>query len=534
MSNNDNTQEPDSGMPDGAVNVVPATLPTPEEPTMEMDLSEPQQDLSAEQAPVVAKPAAEDELDDKPTITPLAPLAPSTTVRQEFETFFELGKVAWNDDAETLPIPETTTERIDQALTAFPNEDIAASEQGREWAATLEQSGSVLTRKAYFGEAMEREGSNWRQTVTGEKGNLHAAFPSFKDEPGAKITGERAMLRVRALVGLGSMIHVPLWHSGFWITLKAPPESEMLNLHARLAEEKIALGRQTWGLSFANNSVFLAGWVTDFILANSFGTTLKDPNDLRSKISSLDIPTLIWGIASVIWPRGFQYARSVLDQSGEQYQIVKERLNIPKLFWTDTSTLTPWQISHMGNRHGQTMSPESVARYRDEFTRGKGRLVSIHENVKVMLRVPSLDQYLNSGQKWVNNIVAMVDRAFAMKNEDQLRDAYIMDQGKATNMRQFAHWVEYIDADGRIIEDEATIESTFDALSSSDEMRGAFFEEVRKFMEDSTVSVVAVPAASEEDRKRELPRFPHLLPIDALSVFFILLVQKIRIIRSRP
>jgi len=401
------------------------------------------------------------------------------------------------------------------------------------WVKTLEQAGAVTTRQNWFGKMFDREPSQWRQSVPSEKGGLHAAYPSFKDEVGTKITGERAMLRVRALVGLGSMVHVPLWHSGFWITLKAPPDTELLELHRRLAEEKITLGRQTWGLSFANNSVFLSAWVTDFILANSYGTTLKDPSELRSKISSLDIPTLIWGIACVIWPRGFQYARSVLDQTEHQYLTIKEKLNVPKLFWTDTSSLTPWQISHMGNRHGATMSNEAVQRYREEFTRGKGREVQLTDELKLMLRVPSLDQYLNSGQKWVNNIVAMVDRAFAMKNQDQARDAFISDQGKATNMRQFSHWVESIDAEGRVIDDEATIEQTFDALSSSDELRRKFFEHVRVFMEDATISTVAVPAASEEDRAKALPRFPHLLPLDVLSVFFILLVQRTQLIQSR-
>lgn len=536
MSNNDNTQAPAGETPEGdtPVDAVSADQLPVEEPALEIDLGEHQQDLSDAQIPAASDaPAQEGELSNKSTYTPLPPLAPSTTVKQDFETFLDLGKVVWSDSAETLSLPETTPERTDQALTSFPNENVGASKEGREWALGLERAGAVTTRQNWFGQVFDREGSQWRQTVQSEKGGLHAAYPSFKDEVGTKITGERAMLRVRALVGLGSMVHVPLWHSGFWITLKAPPDSELLELHRRLSEEKITLGRQTWGLSFANNSVFLSAWVTDFILANSYGTTLKDPSDLRAKISSLDIPTLIWGIACVIWPRGFQYARSVLDQTEKQYNIIKEKLNVPKLFWTDISSLTPWQISHMGNRHGATMSNEAVQRYRDEFTRGKGREVELTEALKLTLRVPSLDQYLNSGQKWVNNIVAMVDRAFAMKNEDQARDAFISDQGKATNMRQFSHWVEFIDAEGRVIDDEETIEQTFDALSSSDDLRRKFFEHVRVFMEDSTISTVAVPAASEEDRAKALPRFPHLLPLDVLSVFFILLVQRTLLIQSR-
>lgn len=504
------------------------TLETPvEHPPVSPETAE-------EEQLVVGDPQAlgDDDMQTKRAFMKLDPLPPSLTVQQDDETFMDLGKVKWVDSIETLAIPEDTPTRTDEVMSSFPNVDIAATEQGEEWAEYLRRSTVVRTRGNWFGEIFDRDGSAWRQSVESQKGKLHAAFPTFKDEVGTKITGERAMLRVRALVGLGSMIHVPLWHSGFWITLKAPPDGELLELHQRLAQEKIQLGRQTWGLSFANNSVFLAAWVTDFILNNSYGTTLKDPADLRKKISSLDIPTLVWGIACVIWPRGFQYARSVLDQGEEQYRVIKEKLNIPKLFWTDTTALTPWQISHMGNRSGPTMSAETVQRYRDEFTRGKGREIELRPGLKLMLRVPSLDQYVNSGQKWVNNIVAMTDRVFQMDN-DQSRDAYIVAQGKATNMRQFGHWVESIDAEGRLIADEQTIESTLDALSADDELRKEFFEEVRKFMEESTVSTVAVPAVTQGEREKELPRFPHLLPLDTMSTFFILLVQKTLLIQSR-
>ncbi len=496
--------------------------PSPEHGTIELEVGE---------AQVLGDP--DEDLQTKRSYLKLDPLPPSPTVTQEDETFMDLGKVGWSEIAETLPIPEDTPERSDAVVDSFPNEDIAATEKGREWGETLARSSAVRTRGNWFGEMFDREGSAWRQRVMSEKGSLHAAYPSFKDEIGTKITGERAMLRVRALVGLGSMVHVPLWHSGFWITLKAPPDGELLELHRRLADEKISLGRQTWGLSFANNSVFLAGWVMDFILRNAHGTTLKDPADLRSKISSLDIPTLVWGIACVIWPRGFQYARSVLDQGEEQYRIIKERLNVPKLFWTDTSSLTPWQISHMGNRHGPTMSAETVQRYRDEFTRGKGREVELAEGLKVTLRTPSVDQYLNSGQKWVNNLVQMAERVFEMRQDDQSRDKYILDQGKATNMRQFSHWVERIDVEGRVIEDEPTIELTFDALSADDALRKRFFTEVQKFMEDATISTVALPALTDKEREKALPRFPHLLPLDTLSTFFTLLVQKVQLIQSR-
>jgi hypothetical protein len=301
-----------------------------------------------------------------------------------------------------------------------------------------------------------------------------------------------------------------------------------------MTEEKITLGRQTYGLAFANNSVIYNGWLMDFALAHVYDSSLKTElqENMRNHISSLDIPTIAWGLACVIWPGGFPYARSVLDQTTEQNKVIKEILKIGKLLFVDNASLSAWQISHMANSHGSTMTLESISRYRDEFTRGKGRVVKIADKLNITLRNPSLDQFLTSGQKWVHNIVNMVDRSFGLPPSDGVRDSYILDQGKATNMRQYAHFVESIDADGQTIDDLETVEQTIDALSSDDDIRKAFFDGVKNYIEDSTIAVVAIPV-TEVGEKTNLPRFPHLLAIDVTSVFFILLVQKIPHIQAR-
>jgi hypothetical protein len=166
------------------------------------------------------------------------------------------------------------------------------------------------------------------------------------------------------------------------------------------------------------------------------------------------------------------------------------------------------------------------------------RKVRLTDQISITLRRATMDQYLNSGAKWVNNIIRLVDEAFERPANEAVRDAYIMDQGKATNMRQYAHMVESIDiggeddADPQRITDEETIEQTLDVLSANDDIREAYFKGNKDFIEDATIAIVAVPVTEDEDRGA-LPRFPHLLAIDPLSVFFILLVQKIPQIQMR-
>jgi len=52
-----------------------------------------------------------------------------------------------------------------------------------------------------------------------------------------------------------------------------------------------------------------------------------------------------------------------------------------------------------------------------------------------------------------------------------------------------------------------------------------FEEEVRKFITESIISVIAVPSISEEEDAQALPNHPHLVPLDMASVFFVQQVQ---------
>lgn len=458
---------------------------------------------------------------------------PSTNTVQESEVSSPLEKDAI-DDGYTIPLGGDTAARISAALNALPNVNIDDTESGNKWLETITDTKYTMSYGDGFQSTVTREGAAYRQTVPSERGKLSIGTPKFSDQGNIKLTGESAVLRVRALTGLGSIVQVPLWHSGFWITLKAPSESAMLELNRRFAEEKITLGRMTYGLAFANNSVFFAGWLMDFALSHVYETTLKPEiaDSLRSRISTLDIPLIAWGLACVIWPRGFPYSRAVLDQTTEQNKIIREKINVAKCLWTDTASLTDWQVGHMAGRHGRNMTAESIDRYRNEFTLGKQRTIKLSDDLEITMRVPSLDQYLTSGQKWVNNIVMMVDKAFGLPPNDGVRDRYILDQGKATHMRQYSHWVESLSFGTNAIDDVDTLDQTFDALSTNDDIRSKFFIGIKKFIEDATMSVVAIPATEAED-KSDLPKFPHLLPLDALSVFFILLVQKVTQIQGR-
>jgi hypothetical protein len=186
----------------------------------------------------------------------------------------------------------------------------------------------------------------------------------------------------------------------------------------------------------------------------------------------------------------------------------------------------------MSQRAGTNMSDVMVARYKDEFTNNKPRVFKLNDDVSVELRVPSVKEYINSGYAWVTSLVSMADRVFSIENSADQRNEYINNHSRATIMRQYGHWVQSIHVGTSVIEDTDSISSALEVLSTDDEVRRRYTEAVTAFMNDATVSVIAVPTVSAAE-ENVYPRWPRLVPIDAVNVFFTLVGQKTDQIANR-
>lgn len=478
-----------------------------------------------------ALPIHHDELQEDAAVL-RQPAPDSTTVKQDSPVFIPLG-VAFDPNGITMAVPGASEDEMSEALSNMPNIELGATEQGREWMQTAQDGYRNATPRKMLSKVGEREGSMWEQSVQSARGPISAARPKLSDTAGTVLRGEAAVLAVRQAIGLGGVIRIPLWHSGFHITIKTPADAAVLELERRITEEKVLLGRMTNGMLFSNTSVFIASYLVEFAMQHLYEVSLKNKENIADKIVSHDIQHLAWGLATAIWPSGFQYVRSVLGETDAQNKVLKDKIQIAKLQWTDTSQLSKWQVDHMSKVVSGTMTDDAIAKYREEFGNQSVRRIQINDNLAITLKVPSLAEHVASGQKWVNSIVVMTDRVFGMDQDIDDRNRYIYEQGQATYMRQYGHWIESIElANGAIIQDAETIDDTISALSSNDQIRNAFIEAVAKYIEDTTVSMIAVPtvAASEEQK---YPRWPRLLPIDAMATFFTLLGQKVSQIRAR-
>lgn len=459
------------------------------------------------------------------------PLSDSTTVKQTDETYEPMTPAqidAYDTEAPWLAIAPTTEAAYDRAMETMPNVEV-----NEEWATHVGAGFAHTVQRQVFNTSLAR--GNWAQQVTYNGTALQARKPKIREDgEGQLLRGAAAVQRVLALTGLGGQIQIPLYHSGLWVTLRTPADSDLLDLYRRMEEEKIILGRQTFGMVFSNATVFWTGYLFRFIMDHIVDVSLKDNRDqLESLIKVQDMQHLAWGLACVTYPQGFIYARSVLGRDVAEDRVVRGKLNVTKLQFVDTSRLTDEQISHLSRRGHASTDLASVKRYQEQMTTPQTRRVEISPNVFITLKVPSVVENITNGQQWVNDIVIMTNKALSAEVGSDERNRYIRDQGKATYMRQYSHFVEKIELGGDTVEDLETIQQVLDRLSGRQEIMAKYFEAVNKFIDDSAVAIIATPTVEESEDKYTLPRFPYLIPLDASATFFTLLKQKVEAIQSR-
>jgi hypothetical protein len=183
------------------------------------------------------------------------------------------------------------------------------------------------------------------------------------------------------------------------------------------------------------------------------------------------------------------------------------------------------------------MTVESVQRYVDDFLVGKEKTYSLAPNVEMVLKMPDVTQHISAGYAWVTSIEERYARAMTLEPEE--REQYLMDQAKATTMRQYGHFVKRFIVDGEEIDETADIDLYLNDLSADDAVREKFIEICGEYRDESVVSLVAIPtydcpSCGKPQKKHEEGKpFGELIPLDVAQAFFPLLIQKVGQIRQR-
>lgn len=477
-----------------------------------------------------AHAAPEPEPADVPEPTPPVPEEPPAVIKLSGTVTLDKPVFDKLKDGKQYPLftLRVSVDDFNAAVTKYPNFRMQGDTESRAWLDTVRSALPLMLIGSAHSGALARDKSEWRQDVEYEGLHLGIGKPPTIVTPGQKLTGERAIMKIQQAMGLGTMIQVPLWHSGLWITLKTPTDSALLNLERQIAEEKISLGRQTNGLIYSNAMVYIINHLFNFIVEHVYDATMKDysPDKLRATLRVTDLPTLVWALACTIYPNGFSHSQPCTSQPDKCRHITKDHLNLSKLSWVDRSALSRNQQRYMANRAAKHTIDEILA-YQREGVAGDGKVVPIKDDVSFVLRVPTVQQYVETGFRWVAEIVDMVESAVTDTMSANDKNRFISQHSDLVALRQYVHWIKHIVcADGSTMDDVENMDELVNIMSTSDEIVDVFLKAIKDYIDEATISMIALPSykcpACGGDMSPAESKHPYLIPLETTMLFFTL------------
>lgn len=483
---------------------------------------------------------------------------PNQTKPNVHEYFEVLGDTS-RGSPDTIELPPETFENVIENIQRSPNLDTGGTEKARQWHNVMQSSLTYMPLKGMYVNRLNDEKSKFSQVLEYGGDRLYGAAPSNKNKPGVtEIEGERAILKLVTQLGIGGLHRTPLYNSGFWVYFKPAAETELLELNAIISQDKVILGRDSYGLAHSNHVSFAMSRVFEIALRHVYETSVKQSelplNKLGDHIAPQDIHAFIWGFLCANYPSGFHYERACSSNPTKCNHVVKGNLSIPKTLVVDVERLNDWQKNHMRSFATGSMTLNDVKRYFSELTHMHSRRIILNKGTEhelaFTLRTPTMRQYIDQGFKYISALVESVNRSLSIDVSNDQRNIAIDQNSRAEKLCQWIHFFESVEfgslsdesnLSSSIIRDHDTIVKSLATLSSTDSISEQIINEVVRYVEDSTISIMAIPAfdcpacgdPQEKQTEKHYPRMAAYIPLDVLQVFFGLLARRVTRIMSR-
>ncbi len=462
-----------------------------------------------------------------------------------------------------IQIPAGFAKKINRTLQNLPQLNIIQTPDQAKWASVLRASVAQGKMDDFLGDRLAEEGSDFRQVMETNAGELRGKISTYSSKPGTEIReGEAAILRLLSHLGLGGLMRAPMWNSGFWVTYKPATDTELLELNRIIVSDKIMAGRWSYGLSLTNNVVYTLDRILEFVLDHVYSTSISQEEMAGKKLLQFlapqDIESFIWGFLCSNYPSGFHYQTPCVKNPESCTTVIEETLNVTKLQWVDNAVFNDWQKAHMATAWTPNSKKlDSIKRYQEETKRSQRKRVIVsatkNHEVAITLKTPTTSEYLEQGHLWIGGLVDSVNQTMGAAEDIDERNSMINKLNKATTLCQYVHWVESIEfgeltanpgtnEEPRIskIIDLTSVMNTLKELSATDSIREKIIDEVLDYISHSTSSVIGVPEfdcpvcnADQSEGMKKFPRHVSIIPLDVIQVFFELMGRRIDRIVNR-
>ena len=453
-----------------------------------------------------------------------------------------------NDSTQPIELPAAPANVLEVAIKNHMSEPFLKSEQGRAAMSGLQAAAgyeiSVLNNETTTDPTRE-----FHQRPSINNTTLGPGISNPRGQDTSNLTGSDGIAIIKAKMGLGVDVMWPAWASGFWYSLRSPSADRLRRMFHAISNRKYELGTDIYGLTQLNDRVYVDREIVYMWIEQMTSATLQETNDILNKLKITDIDSIAAALAASIYPQGFPYSRQVITGATEDemnpVKTVSGIISIPKLLSVDWNSLTQAQRRHMSERHSRR-TDEEIRKYQNGFD-NRPQVKEIEVSVKesptmksvttFVLEVPNVAKYFRLGDRWISDIIIEADKVLGLDPDADVRRSYLDDKIATTELCRLAHWVKSVrvvnydknNSSEDVIEmsDEDSIYNLLTEISGDMETLNKFTDGVRTFSNESTISVVGVPTATDyEEDELAIKHLPSIFPIDGVLTFFTMASSK--------
>lgn len=448
-----------------------------------------------------------------------------------------------------LAFPTLTAAGVNSYTSDLISKDYDRDAQARQWGSTLESSMAFVNTDDALIRALNRPGSEWGQSVLHGNRHLIASTAKMPAYTGRELKDSQAVLYAMSSLNLGAPVQKPMWQSGFWVTFRPASEESWVNFNERLASDKIRFGRHASGLIFSNLNTIFVERALEFAADHMVETNIRfEGVSMRDSILDLllepDISSFLWGFLCANYPSGYPISRSCTADVKECSNVIEDMVNLSILQVTDSSAIDERGRAHMSKSHNASVTVKEVQEYQSSLLLNTPRTIEIFKSEsieqKAIFKIPTARERIAAGRRWIDGIIDMANKIVAKDATDRQREQLYTEYAKSSILREYSHFISELEINTNVIRDQQTLENVLTETTPHEEMRRAIYEKVRDYIEDSTISMIAIPnyhcpvcegPQDKEADKRK--RFVNCIPLDVLQAFFSLAMLRITEIRSR-
>ncbi len=481
---------------------------------------------------------------NEPTITGREEVETVDKLTEDEHSFFkEFNKISISDIGkleDPRVLPSCSNEELDSSL---DNVDVPLlKKQSNETIATYHMNSNV---KEFL---VDRDvGKRTLTNTLTNKPNFDGKDLTLKElklKRQAK-SEKTALMRLASMTGMGAVIHVPLWHSGFWVTINPLTNEEIINLEFELVNELTRIGKITNTLIFSNYSVIFAKVIFKYFKLKITDTTIRltEDDDIANYIATNDLQTIALALATTMYPKGFSAVvpckhSIILGKDKIPTCDFKARLKIDlgELLYVDTSLLNIDQLTQMSKKTPAGVTVDEVLSYQESLE-NSGTLTTTYKQeddleFSITLKVPSIQKYINNGEVIINELRNKSNDI--VRNSDQVNDPAKAEEIliKSLYLQLYNHYIDNLKVDDEEITELAGVNQALDILGTNQELNRKIINDITSYIDNSLIAIVGVPNFSCPTCKT-VQSESELIPINVFEYAFSLLHSKYQKIIAR-